>query len=275
MSNMDAMRNIIIDEHDRTISARTLILDLLDTGEPPAFSVGDLVRAGAAFGIEATGIRTALTRLKSEGRVRPLARGRYMIGARAEPLKQWILGWRNILDRRQAWDGHWLLAIAGPAERSDRTAWRRTLRALDLEGFAEAEVNVWARPDNLIGGVKGMRHRLAALEAAPSLFVVEARVLDEARAGRFQTLWQGDALRALHISLAAALDQSAAQIGGIDLPAAAAETLLLGRQAIRSIMRDPLLPESLCSADALARLIDAMVRYDRVGKRIWMTYLAG
>ena len=39
---MDAERNIII-AGGGTMSARMLILDLLDTGEPPAFSVGELV----------------------------------------------------------------------------------------------------------------------------------------------------------------------------------------------------------------------------------------
>lgn len=33
----------------RRMSARMLILDLLDTGAPPAFTVAELVRAGAAF----------------------------------------------------------------------------------------------------------------------------------------------------------------------------------------------------------------------------------
>ena len=63
--------------------------------------------------------------------------------------------------------------------------------------------------------------------------------------------------------------------GRLTLPAAAAETLLLGRQAIRAIMRDPLLPERLCPSDALAALIAAMTRYDRLGKRIWARYLEG
>lgn len=271
---MDSERNIIVTASN-AMSARTLILDLLDTGEPPAFSASDLVRAGSAFGIEAPGIRTALTRLKSEGRVQPVARGRYTIGANAEPLKRRILGWRTRLERRRTWEGQWLLAIAGPQERADRTTWRRTLRALELEGFAEAEGNIWARPDNLADGATGMRQRLTELEAAPSLFVIEARALDGARSAHFRTLWQSDALRASHGQLAARLDRSATEVEASALADAASETLLLGRQAIRAIMRDPLLPEELCSSDGLASLIAAMIRYDRLGKRIWTRYLAG
>lgn len=270
---MDEKRNTIMADGN-AMSARMLILDLLDTGDPPTFTAGDLVRAGAAFGIEAPGIRTALTRLKSEGQVQSVARGRYTIGANAEPLKQRILGWRSRLDRRQAWAGHWLLAIAGPQDRADRTAWRRTLRALELEGFAEAEVNIWVRPANLADGADGMRHRLIRLEAARSLLVAEARALDDERNARFRTLWDVDTLQASYKRLASLLEESAAKIETRDLPSAAAETLLLGRQAIRAIMRDPLLPEELCPSDALAGLIAAMIRYDRLGKRIWKRYLA-
>lgn len=273
MSDMDEKRNTIMADGN-AMSARMLILDLLDTGDPPSFSASDLVRAGAAFGIEAPGIRTALTRLKSEGRVQSLTRGRYIIGANAEPLKQRILGWRTRLDRRQAWAGDWLLAIAGPQERADRTAWRRTLRALELEGFAEAEVNIWARPANLADGADGIRLRLIDLEAATSLFVVEARALDETRRERFPALWDAASLLASHQRLTNQLEDSAANIETTDLPAAAAETLLLGRQAIRAIMRDPLLPEELCPSHALTDLIGAMIRYDRLGKRIWKRYLA-
>src|SRR3546814_7298772 len=78
---MDEIRNTIMTGGD-AMSARTLIPDLFDTGDPQEFSVADLVRAGAAFGIEAPGIRTALTRLKSgcqsaPDRPRPLHDRRY------------------------------------------------------------------------------------------------------------------------------------------------------------------------------------------------------
>ena len=120
-----------------------------------------------------------------------------------------------------------------------------------------------------------MRQRLAELEAAPSLLVIQARNLDTARSIRFRMLWRCEEIRDAHRRLADLLDRSAAMIGEKDLPAAAAETLLLGRQAIRAIMRDPLLPDALCPGDGLSRLIASMNRYDRIGKRIWRNYLGG
>lgn len=272
---MDEIRNILLDDAVDTLSARTLVVDLLDTGDPLDFSTRDFVRAGAAFGIEPTGIRTALTRLKAEGRVSTPERGRYAIGAEGEPLRRRILGWRDALARRRAWEGKWLIAVAGPHDRADRTVWRRTVRALELEGFAEAETNIWARPDNLTGGVAGVRDALAMLGGAASLLVVEADGLDEDRASRFPDLWPAATLAAAHLRRALQLDQSAAALDTANLAAAAAETLLLGRQAIRAIMRDPLLPDALCPSQPLATLIAAMNRYHRLGKRVWTAYLAG
>src|SRR3546814_18006421 len=114
--------------------ARTLILDLFDTGDPQEFSVADLVRAGAAFGIEAPGIRTALTRLKSEARVRPPARGRSTIGANAAPLQRRILGWRTRRAGRHAWDGDGLVALAGPQARKRVRYGKRGSVQVDLGG---------------------------------------------------------------------------------------------------------------------------------------------
>ena len=45
---MDTERNIVNSADAGGMSARMLILDLLDTGAPPAFTVAELVRAGAA-----------------------------------------------------------------------------------------------------------------------------------------------------------------------------------------------------------------------------------
>lgn len=255
------------------ISARTLILDLMDTGAPPDFSTRDLIHAGAAFGLEPSSIRTALTRLRQEGRVRALGRGRHTIGARAEPLQQRILGWRSVCERLCPWQGQWLLAVAGPQERANRTQWRHTLHALTLEGFAEAETNVWARPANLAGGAPAMRQRLLALDGAASLLVVEADGLDADRAARYRRLWPVDDLVADHDRRSRQLAESGRRLASLPLTEAAATCLLEGREAIRAILRDPLLPSDLCPPDALAGLIAAMDDYDRKGKGIWRQYL--
>ncbi|PWR24146.1 hypothetical protein [Zavarzinia aquatilis] len=270
---MDTISNEYLTEGRAAISARTLILDLLDTGEPPDFSTRDLIRAGTALGLEATGIRTALTRLCQEGRVRAVDRGRYTIGAGAAPLQHRVMGWRDVQRRCRPWGGGWLLAFAGPAERANRTTWRHTMQALELEGFAEAETNIWTRPDNLEGGAAAMRQRLTVLGSAPSLLVVEAMALDDARQARFTTLWPVAELQTAQSGLTARLVSSAGRVPNLPLVEAAAETLLVGREAVRAIIRDPLLPAALRAQDTLSPLIAAMDGYDRLGKSIWRRYL--
>lgn len=276
MSQTDYKCNIVMQLPQTGISARTMILDLLATDADATYSAAQLVRAGAAFGLESTGIRSAITRLKADQRLRQVERGRYAIGPRGEPLQHRVLGWRSMLERRRAWNGEWLLAIATPQERADRTVWRHLLRALELEGFAPAETNVWTRPDNLAGGAAGVRARLSELAEAPSLLLVEAHGLDEPRRSRFAALWDCGALMREHEQLLAALERSRER-GIVDsaVAAMAAETLTLGRLAIRRIVRAPLLPDELCPNQGLIRLIDAMVHYDEYGKAVWRRFLAG
>src|SRR3546814_15486541 len=106
---------------------------------------------------------------------------------------------------------------------------------------------------------------MAYLEAAPSLFLFEARGLDDERAARFRTLWQSDALRAAHRGLAEDLDRSADAIGAMDLAAAAAETLRIGRAAIRRLMHDPPLPDELCPPAPPLNPGEEVQRYARTG----------
>ena len=49
----------------------------------------------------------------------------------------------------------------------------------------------------------------------------------------------------------------------------------MGGAAIRQIVLDPLLPEPIVVAKDRAALLDAMLRYDRIGRRIWAGWLGG
>lgn len=254
--------------------ARTIVLDLIATRQHTTLSAADLVRAGAAFGIEPTGMRTAIARLKADGRIRLVSRGHYTAGDRTEPLQRRLRGWRSIVDRRRTWSGSWMLALISSIERADRTVLRRTIRALEIGGFREAEPGMWMRPDNLVGGVSSVRTEFAALGAAPSMLMANARDLDGDREARLPSLWRAAELASAHLDLAMRLDAHAGMIEREPVPAAAAATLILGRAAIRRIIRDPLLPDQLGGIDALETLIDSMNRYDVVGRRAWQAFWA-
>ncbi|SCU76103.1 conserved hypothetical protein [Cupriavidus necator] len=255
------------------ISATALILDLLSIDNGRVYSAAELALAGTAFGIEATGMRTAMARLKADGRLRQVERGAYMLGPEGEPLQKRLGQWRSVPDRREPWNHAWLFAVASPLERADRAAWRRTVHALEFDGFLEAEPNLWVRPDNLRGGAEHARTRLAELGHAPTLLVVSARDLDSTREERFRGLWNGPEIARKHLAMAAALDRYATTVASLADAPAAALTLQAGREAIRRIVHDPLLPDELCSIDALQTLIASMDRFDTVGRAAWRRFL--
>ena len=70
-----------------------------------------------------------------------------------------------------------------------------------------------------------------------------------------------------------ALGASHAKAARLPLTAAAAETLLLGREVIRHINLDPLLPEELMSQRPLRELVRAMIAYDEIGREIWRRFM--
>lgn len=255
------------------IPARTLILDLLGTSEHARYETAKLVRAGAAFGISAVGVRTAITRLKADGRIRQEARGVYRAGFATEPLRRRLRDWRNANALRLPWGGAWLFAIVGSTERADRRVWRRTVRALEANGFKEAEPGVWVRPDNLQGSVELARQRLADFGYTETLLIVSATGLDPWREERFRQLWDVADLQAALVLAAEELRRHRPRIAAQPSREAAVETLLNGRAAIRAIVRDPLLPAEMCSADALNDLIALMSDYDRAGRAAWRRYL--
>lgn len=273
MSNMEKNCNNSLAEHDTALSAGQMILDLLDIGDPTSFTVRQFVLAGRAFNLEPATIRSALTRLSADGRLQRLDRGHYAIGRHGETLKLRVQNWHQALARRQPWNHNWLLVVGLPENKADRTIWRRTLRALALEGFSEAESSLWVRPDNLTGDLDSVRARLQALEAAPDIMLVQACGVDMVRAERFKNLWDGPVLCQAHHELADQLEISAARIDSLELPHAASEVLSLGRTTIRAILHDPVLPESICSTAGLSRLINVMFAYQKIGKRIWHNYL--
>lgn len=250
--------------------ARTLILDLLAARAEPVFVVGDLLRAGALFGLSPQAMRTAIARLKREGRLKVLGRGRYAGGDAPGPWRRRIDRWRSVLDRREPWKGDWFMAALRPGAVS-RTEWRRTLRALNAEGFRQTAQGPWLRPGNLAGGAEACRARLMDLGAAPDLLVARADGL-EPSAG-LRGLWDVIAVEEEARRRLRRLSASAARLGELGPAEGAREALIVGRAAVRAIVLDPLLPEDWTGSSALADLIAAMNAYQRLGVAAWSAYL--
>lgn len=260
-------------KQSRRPEARDLILDLFVTRRGVAHDLTMLCRAGAAFGISGGAVRTALARLKREGRIESIGRGRYAPASGPDAIRGRIIGWRQVLARRRTWSHGWLVVATGPGARAHRTTWRRIQRALRLEGFHQVEAELFARPDNLVGGAAGARARLHELGLPRTLVTGRLSDIDPAILRTWIALWRVDWLRAGYDKLASRLNGSARRLAGRDDAAAAAECLSLGREAVHAILQDPLLPDEIAPNDALHELISAMAKYDVLGKTVWRGYL--
>jgi phenylacetic acid degradation operon negative regulatory protein len=251
--------------------ARTLILDLLSTLRPgSAMPVGALVEAGALFDLSENNVRVSLSRLVSAGLAARDERGAYRLGATARPVSRRVRSWRDSDRRTRKWTGAWLAVHAGPAEPA---AQRGRARALALLGFARLRPGLWLRPDNLAAPLEALRAELAELGLPAGDLVCVLSALDPASEARARRLWDVAGLRRTYKRLRGALTASEARLAGLRPEQAMAESFLLGGNALRQLVLDPLLPEALCPPDERDALLEQMRRYDRLGRVAWSQLL--
>jgi phenylacetic acid degradation operon negative regulatory protein len=197
------------------------------------------------------------------------ARGTYRLGRKAVDLADDVRAWRAAESRVRKWSGKWIAVHSGALGRSDRAALRQRDRALALLGFRELERGLFIRPDNLVGGVGEVRARLykLGLDAEAAVFLLEG--LDDEREARARALWKTKALTRSYLQWRQRLEKWLGTARGLDLEVAARESFLLGTDAIRQIVFDPLLPEPLADVEARRDFVTTLVEFDRVGHAIW------
>lgn len=250
-------------------TARHLILDLLLATEGVPLSAREAIVACALFDISANNARVALARLVSDGLIEIAERGSYVLSARAHELADDVATWRTAEQRVRPWSGDYIAVHCGGLGRSNRAVLRGRRRALDMLGFREFERGLWLRPDNIernIGAVRGRLRRLG-LEAEASVFVASG--FEPAQEARVRALWDGRALTANYRKLRERLERWLREHSSLAPDRAARDAFLLGGQAIRHVVYDPLLPDPLVDAEARHAFVDTVRRFDQVGKQIW------
>ena len=252
---------------------RRVVLNLLRAAGGGVLSAPEAVRAGALFGISDNSMRVTLARLARAGLVEAAARGLYRLGPAGRAVAADIAGWRDAESRLTPWRGRWVAAATGGLPRSDRKLLRARGRALSLLGMRELENGLHLRPDNLAGGIEGVRGRLYDLGLERQAAVFAAGDFDAARTAAAMALWRAQALEDNYREGVARLDGWAATAAALPLDVAARESFLLGDDAIRRIVFDPLLPAPLADEQARHAFIAAARRFDDFGRRIWDAFL--
>jgi phenylacetic acid degradation operon negative regulatory protein len=255
-------------------TAKSLILQFLTAAGGAPLSARLLVSACALFDVTSNNVRVALVRLSAEGLVEAAGRGEYRLAEGAAGISREVSSWRTALSRVRAWKGGYVVVHVGALGRTDRGALKRRDRALSLLGFAELDRGLHLRPDNLEGGVAVIRERLLSLGLPGAAPVFEATSLDRETEARARTLWDEKALNAGYKQTRASLTRWLSRFRDLEPEVAARESFLLGGRAIRQIVYDPLLPAPLVDVDERRAFVEAMLRMDSEGHRIWRRFFA-
>jgi phenylacetic acid degradation operon negative regulatory protein len=257
----------------RHLTARELVIDFLSNRYPREMSVQEIAGVGNALGFSEQSLRMALTRLVEQSVAANPGRGLYRLSPSGEAMRDEVRKWRNLDDLAKPWSGGWIGVFDAAVPRSDRAALRRHERAMRLRGFRELQTGLWVRPANLRDSVAELREHLRALGLHPGALVVGLNDLDDEARAKATSLWDTAAMLARYRSLADELIASKRKLERIPLDTAAAESMVLGRDVIRHINLDPVLPEELMPQRALSNLIRVMSDYDQNARQIWRRFM--
>jgi phenylacetic acid degradation operon negative regulatory protein len=257
----------------RHLTARELVIDFLSNRYPREMSVQEIAGVGNALGFSEQSLRMALTRLVEQSVAANPGRGLYRLSPSGEAMRDEVRKWRNLDDLAKPWSGGWIGVFDAAIPRSDRAALRRHERAMRLRGFRELQAGLWVRPANLRDSVAELREHLRALGLHPGALVVGLNDLDDEARAKATSLWDTAAMLARYRALADELIASKRKLERIPLDTAAAESMVLGRDVIRHINLDPVLPEELMPQRALSNLIRVMSDYDQNARQIWRRFM--
>lgn len=265
------------------LSARELILTLMDSSSSASLPASYFVAAAELFEMDPGSIRVALARLVRDGSLISRGRGLYGLGSRAGTLQSLVRNWSRAETSLVPWSGDWLTVLVGHLTRSNKSQVRGNERALKLFGFAEMKPGLWVRPANLVRNLVQVRADLLALGLHDDSISAQVSAFDPANLLVPEDLWQIEQLGHRyhqHIDLLArskarlieeekgALDKKAT----VDKEAAVRETLLVGRQVTRDILLDPFLPDALVDAAGRREMIARMIEYNDIGRTYWREF---
>ena len=257
----------------RHLTARELVIDFLSNRYPREMSAAEILGVGTALGFTEQSLRMALTRLVEGAVAANPGRGLYRLSGSGEAMRTEVRKWRNLDDFAKPWSGTWIAVFDASVPRSDRAALRRHERAMRLRGFRELQAGLWIRPANLRDSVGELRDQLRALGLHPAALVVGLNDLDDDSRAKATGLWDTAAMLATYRALADELLASKTRLERLPLDTAAAESMVLGRDVIRHINLDPVLPEELMPQRALKNLISTMSDYDQQARQIWRRFM--
>ena len=87
-------------------------------------------------------------------------------------------------------------------------------------------------------------------------------------------MWKSDGLTKSYVKMRDRLEKWLSRANGLDLEVAARESFLLGGEAIRQLVFDPLLPDPLADVNERRAFVQRVIEFDRRGHEIWRRLLS-
>lgn len=258
----------------KPISARGLVMSLFNAPETSTLTIGQLIKAGELFEIEAAAIRMSVSRLIKDGLIASIKRGVYQTGKNAEKLNSEIKSWHTAHKKTKRWNGDWLMALTSHLGRTNKTRLQSMIRALQLYGFVEIEVGVWIRPANLRLNINQLNSSLIDIGLDSRAYLITVSEIALERQQAWCSNWPATELSKGYEEIISLLESSLSRLKTMNSQDAARESLVVGESAIRLINLDPLLPREIIDTAQFRKVVQTMIAYDKVGHIHWQTFLS-
>lgn len=259
----------MIESSDSNPTPKRLILSLLSAPSLESVEISKLLAWGKLFDIDDAALRMATGRLVRQGLLESTRRGVYAIGPKGKAIAATARSWQAAEQRVGPWEGAWILVHTSHLGRSNKASLRAREQAFRLNGFAEYVTGLWCRPANLVEAPDATRARLLSHGLEPEAVIAKVTDIPGVDKAELFDLWPRIEINRAYLGHICAMQQSAKGLAKLDLPSAARETFLVGEAVIRQVNADPLLPSPMIDTHDRREMIDQMVGYDALGRRIW------
>ena len=255
------------------MKTRTLILNIVMAAEVKTLSIQDIISVCELFDVKANSVRVNVQRLTSDRLLSCVHRGLYQLGPAAKLMANQLSEWRNALQRIVPWRGDWLGVHCGSLGRTDRKALKNRERALFLNGFKELDRSLYIRPNNLIGGLDTVKIRLESMGLENGAIHLKISDFEPAVKSGIPGLWNFSDLNSGYTKSTTTLQNWLNQYESLEIQEAARQSFMLGNEAIKQMIYDPLLPEEWINGTARQAFIEILKEFDNTGHSIWRTVL--
>ena len=257
---------------NRPVTAKTLLLDLLQASAPGTWPVKALIEVADVFGISENALRVNLARLLSRDIVEQDERGSYRLAQQDNPLREWLQAWQQGESKIRPWNQNWLTLSISPQTKA------RQLSAIEQAatqlGFRQFWQRLWFRPDNLAISCQQLSEQLKAMLDQHSSAVFMLSSVSEltlpSSADVLTSLWDVETLEARYRELINAIQFSIDNLFVQHSDQIIRETFILGGEALHLLALDPLLPQEMFAVELRQTLTDLMRQYDEMGKPFWL-----